>query len=80
MSGPDVSTVVCFEAHRVQIGLVADTDHDHPWAVKPEYRHQVALRPATLGDMAWQTVSTHATHDAALASVEAEAIRLGWTG
>jgi hypothetical protein len=78
MSESDASTSQCLEAHRVQIGLVADTDGETPWGVKPEYRHQVASKLEAWGGVAWQTVSTHATHDAALASVEAEATRLGW--
>jgi hypothetical protein len=78
MSDPRVDEYVCLESHRVQICLVPDTDGETPWGVRPEYRHQVATSPENLGDMNWQTVSTHATHDAALASVEAEATRLGW--
>jgi hypothetical protein len=78
MSDSDALTGQCLESHRVQICLVPDTEGGNPWAVKPEYRHQVATKLEAWGGVAWRTVSAHATHDAALASVEAEATRLGW--
>ena len=80
MSDPFEGPSVCVESGRVVIALAHDEHSGDPWACRVVYLYEEALHPATVGDPSWTTVSTHSSHDTALAALEAEARRLGWNG
>jgi hypothetical protein len=68
--------------HRIRLAIkfqIPDQQID-PWTLGVSYHCQEALHPSNYDDPAWVSICSYDTHDAALAYLEDQARRLGWTG